>query len=212
MVQLQTKTDTWVTVSWPEFLQTVEDPAYAKAKGYYFDGQMRLETMGVGPNHASDNGIVHVAIALFCALKGIPLKGLINCSYRKPGVREAQPDISYYVGDRAALAPQGSSIANLEQVPPPDVAIEIADSSLNDDLGKKRLLYEDLEVSEYWIVDVENTQIIAFEIASHGSRRITHSGVLTGLEIAVLRSALEQCRQLDDSQVVAWLMSQFQSL
>jgi Uma2 family endonuclease len=211
MVQLQTKTDTWVTASWSEFLQTVEDPAYAKAKGYYFNGQMRIETMGVGPDHARENTIIILAIGLFCGLKQIPVVGLTNCSYRKPGVREAQPDISYYVSDRASSAPQGGSIVNLDQVPLPDLAIEVADSSLNDDLGKKRLLYEDLEVSEYWIVDVENTQIIAFEIASHGSRRITHSGVLAGLEIAVLREALDKCRQFDDSQVVAWLMNQFQS-
>ncbi len=58
------------------------------------------------------------------------------CSYRKPGVREAQPDVSYYLGERALLAPQGSSVVNLDQVPPPDLAIEIADTSLNDDLGK----------------------------------------------------------------------------
>ncbi|PSB24741.1 Uma2 family endonuclease [Stenomitos frigidus] len=219
MVQLQPKllTDTWVTATWNEYLRLIEDPAYAKAKGYYFNGQMRVETMGVGPDHASDNGIIHVAITLFCALKGIPLKGLINCSYRKTGVREAQPDVSYYVGDaalqplhdRAILAPQGSSITNLDESPAPDLAIEIADSSLDADLGKKRLLYEEMAIAEYWVVDVENAQILAFQIINNGSQRIAQSQVLPGLEMTVLSEAIALRRQMDDSQVVARLMSSF---
>lgn len=209
-LQPQLATNTWLPASWNQFLAAVADPAYAKAKAYYFDEQMRIETMGVGPDHAADNSIIHVAIVLFCALKSIPIKGLINCSYRKTGVREAQPDISYYLGKRASTAPQGSSIVNLDQSDPPDLAIEIADSSLNDDLGKKRLLYEDLNVAEYWVIDVENAQILAFQIIDNGSQRIRQSQVLGGLEIAVLQEALEQCRQMDDSQVVVWLMSQFQ--
>jgi Uma2 family endonuclease len=64
-------------------------------------------------------------------------------------MREAQPDVSYYVGEKAVSAPQGSSVVNLDQTPPPDLAIKVADSSLNDDLGKKRLLYEELGVVEY---------------------------------------------------------------
>ena len=32
--------------------------------------------------------------------------------------------------------------------------------------GKKRLLYEDLAVDEYWIVDVQNVRIIAFAVAN----------------------------------------------
>ncbi|NJP08903.1 MAG: Uma2 family endonuclease [Leptolyngbyaceae cyanobacterium RU_5_1] len=212
MVQLQPKpiTNNWVSATWQEYLQTVEDPTYAKAKGYYFNSQMRIETVGVGPDHASENTIIILAIGLFCGLKGISIKGLTNCSYRKPGVREAQPDVSYYIGDRVSLAPQGSSIMNLDQTPPPDLAIEIADSSLDEDLGKKRLLYEDLKVSEYWVVDVENAQIIAFQIVSDGSRRISTSQVLPRLEIAVLQEVLEKCRQMDDSQIIAWLMSKFQ--
>jgi Uma2 family endonuclease len=216
MVQLQPKllAYTWVTMTWDDYLKVVEDSEYAKAKGYYFNGQMRIETMGVGPDHAGNNGVIHVAITLFCALKGIPLKGLMNCSYRKPGVREAQPDSSYYVGDRVALAPQGSSIANLDQTASPDLAVEVADSSLNDDLGKKRLLYEDLNVAEYWVVDVEKAQIIAFAIehngASNGSRRISQSQVLTGLKIEVLQEAIALSQTLDDSQLVAWMMTQFQ--
>ena len=212
MSKLQTKlpTDTWVTASWDEYIRTIEDPVYTKAKGYYYNGQMRIEAMGVGPDHASDNNIFAFAVTLFCTLNRITLKGLINCSYRKTGVRECQPDISYYVGERVKLAPQGSSIVDLDALATPDLAIEIADTSLNDDLGQKRLLYEDMEIPEYWVVDVENTRIVAFQIVKSGSRRITESQVLPGLAIAVLREALEMSRTMDQSQGGAWLMGQFQ--
>lgn len=212
-MQLQTKpqTDLWIATTWSEFLQVVDDPAYAKAKGYYFDGQMRVETKAVGANHARTHGIVCIAIALFCALKGLPIKGLVTCSYRKSGVREAQPDISYYIGEHASSAPQGGSITNLDETSPPDLAIEIVDSSLEADLGKKRLLYEDLQVAEYWVVDVENAHIIAFQVVSNGSKRIDQSQVLAGLDLAVLNEAIALSRSMDDGQVVAWLMTQFQS-
>lgn len=209
IMQTQSKPtiNTWLPATWETFLQATNDPAYAKAKGYYCAGEMRLE-MGVGPDHASDNTIIILIIGILCGLRGIPIKGLTNCSYRKTDVREAQPDVSYYVGERVALAPQGSSIVSLDQVPPPDVVIEIADSSLNDDLGKKRLLYEDMDVREYWIVDVEKAQIIAFEMVGNGSRRIDFSQILQ-IEIATIREAVEQRRHMDDSQLTAWLMAKF---
>lgn len=92
------------------------------------------------------------------------------------------------------------------------MAIEIADSSLDDDLGKKRLLYEDLGVAEYWVVDGEQAQIIAFQIINGGSSRIERSQVLPDLEVAVVREAIEQRRQIDDGQLVTWLMTKFQSV
>ncbi len=215
MTTLQTKlpTDTWVVATWDEFIQTSEDPAYKKAKCYYRNRQMRIETMGVGPNHAKDHGIIFLAVSLFCIAKGIAVNGLDNCSYRKPGVREAQPDISYYIGERSQLAPTGTAIANLDNVPPPDLAIEVADTSLADDLGAKRLLYEELQVAEYWVVNVQNAQIIAFAIiANNGSRRITQSEILPGLPISLLEEALRRSRDENQAQVGAWLLAQFQQL
>ncbi len=213
MVQLTPAqaSNAWVPASWEEFVRLTDDPAYAKAKGYYFNQQMRIETVGVRPDHARENTLLILVIGLYCGLNGIPIVGLTNCSYRKASVREAQPDISYYVGDRATLAPQGRAIASLDDTPPPDLAIEIADSSLADDLGTKRLLYEELNVAEYWVVDVATCQIIAFQIADRGSRRITVSQVLAGLDISVLQDALELAKQSDNSQVVAQLMARFQS-
>ncbi|MEG4224903.1 Uma2 family endonuclease [Microcoleus sp. N9_B2] len=213
MSGLKTKlpTDIWVAATWEEFIAMADDPAYSKAKCYYRNGQMRIETMSVGPDHSRDNAIALLAINLFCTIKGIAVNGFNKCSYRKTGVRECQPDLSYYIGERAQLAPKGTSIASLDVTPPPDLVIEVADSTLADDIGEKRLLYEELKVAEYWVVDVQKSEILAFAIiADNGSRRIVKSEVLPGLTIDVLEEALRRSRTEDQAQVGAWLLAQFQ--
>ena len=99
---------------------------------------------------------------------------------------------------------------NLDLFPPPDLVIEIAKTSLADDIGAKRLLYEDLQVKEYWVWDVEKVQVLAFAIENHGSRRITESLVLTGLAIGLVQEALQRTRQINQSAVIAWVLTQFQ--
>ncbi len=212
MSELKTKlpTDTWVVATWDEYIQAIENPAYEKAKGYYYDGRMRIEMSPVGNDHASDHGIVMFAVYLFAGLKGIPLNGKDNCTYRKAGFNEVQPDASFYIGENANVIPWGTTIINLGIYPPPTLAIEVANTSLADDKGEKRLLYEELEVSEYWIVDVQNIQVIAFAIENKGSRRITQSQVLPGLAISLLEEAFRRTRQMTQNQVVAWLLTQFQ--
>jgi len=215
MSELQTKlpTDTWVIATWNEYIQAIENPAYEKAKGYYHNGQLRIEMPPVGPDHADGNGIIVILINLFGIAKAIPLRLRVNCSYRKIGVRECQPDASYYIAKRVQLAPQGSSVVDLDSNQPPDLAIEIADTSLADDLGEKRMLYEDLGVAEYWVVDVRKARITAFKIvANGGSQRVTESQALPGLAIALLEEALRRSRQSDNTSVGAWILAQVQAL
>ncbi len=213
MISMQTTlpTDIWVSATWEEYEQAIATPAYAQARGYYHNGQMRIEMSPVGPNHASDNSLIDILVNLFGIAKGIPLRSLSNCSYRKKGVRECQPDLSYYIGDRVSASPQGSSVVNLDNAPAPDLAIEIADTSLADDLGVKRLLYEDVGVAEYWVVDVQQASITAFRILpDQASQRIAQSQVLPGLAIALLEEALQRSRQKDNSQVGAWFLAEVQ--
>ncbi|MDZ8086345.1 MAG: Uma2 family endonuclease [Nostoc sp. DedQUE12b] len=209
-LQTQLATDSWITATWDEYIQIIENPDYEKAKGYYHNGQMRIEMPPIGNDHASDHTIIIFAVNLFASIKGIALNGKDNCTYRKTGFKEAQPDVSYYIGENAGVIPYGTSIINLDIYPPPDLVIEVANTSLADDQGEKRLLYEDLGVKEYWILNVQNVQVMAFAIENQGSRRITESQVLPRLAISLLNDALRQTRQINQSQVGAWLSTQFQ--
>lgn len=212
MVNLQTKiaTDTWVKASWEEYIQLVENPEYEKARCYYYNGEFRIEMSALGNDHSLDHAIIIVGVNLFAIIKNIPLNARDNCNYRKTGIQDSQPDVSYYIGENASTVGRGTFIINLDNYPPPDLVIEVASSSLLDDLGQKRLLYEELNVKEYWIVDVENVRIIAFAIADGGSKRITSSGVLPGLQMSVLEEGLQLSRTQNQSQVGAWLMARFQ--
>ncbi|NEQ32048.1 MAG: Uma2 family endonuclease, partial [Leptolyngbya sp. SIO4C5] len=115
------RTDAWISAPWSVFLQTAADPAYEKAKGYYHQGHMRLEMLPVGHAHSRDDGTIALVVNLYCITQAIALEILPNCSYRKPGIRECQPDISCYFGDRAGLIPPGTSVVDLNRYPPPDL-------------------------------------------------------------------------------------------
>jgi Uma2 family endonuclease len=206
-------TDQWISATWDEFVQILENPQYAEARCYYDKNQikqMRIETMPVGSEHALDNGIIYAVIFLYCTLKNLPHKGLLNASYVKTGFQCCQPDISYYIGEIAALAPRSSSIVSLDESPVPNLVIEISSSTIGDDLGKKRLLYEQLGTSEYWVVDVQEVKIIALEMLENGgSRQITVSKLLGGLAIADLETALKLSREKSQSEVGAWILQKY---
>jgi Uma2 family endonuclease len=212
MQQLETtiSTDLWIKGSWEEYLAAINNFPENKGKSYYYNGYYRLEMTPIGNDHASDHAILIFAVSLYATLKNLTFNAKDNCSFRKSGYREVQLDISYYFAEKANLIPYGTSIIDLNQYPPPDLVIEISKSTLNDDLGNKRLLYEELGVSEYWSVKVDEPQIFAFEIIDRGSKRIDISKVLPNLKLAVLESALQQARTRDQSQVGRWLISQFQ--
>ncbi|ACK69410.1 protein of unknown function DUF820 [Gloeothece citriformis PCC 7424] len=208
-LQLKRLTDTWIKATWDEYLQAMSNPAYDKAKGYYHHGRMRFEMSPLGNPHSRDHAAIIGILYLFAGLREIDLDVHDNCTYRKSGSLEAQPDVSFYVGSNAEIVPWDITIIDLDRYPSPDLVIEVAYTSLADDKGEKRLLYESLGVGEYWIIDVQNVEIIAFRIENRGSRRIEQSEVFPGLKIGLLEEALRRSRQTNHGKVSAWLLSQF---
>ncbi|NEP07989.1 MAG: Uma2 family endonuclease, partial [Okeania sp. SIO4D6] len=190
MSNLQTKilTDTWVTATWSKYLQVIENLDNEKAKCYYHNQKYRIEMSPLSNKHGRDHALIMLVVNIFSILKGIDFNGIDNSTYRKVGLKDAQPDASYYLGKNTDIVPPETSIIDLEKYPPPDLVIEVANSSLSDDQGEKRILYENMGVGEYWIVDVQNVKIIAFSVVDRGSKQIQESLVLPGLKISLLVS------------------------
>lgn len=210
-VKTQVLTDQWVPMTWDEYTTCAEEPSLKSAKCYYHKGHGRFEIPPVGPSHGKNHAATSSAINLFCILKLIPITVLNNASYRKAGCDECQPDLSAYVGDKANRVPSSGGFINLDLHAAPDLAVEVANTSFLDDIGAKRSLYETLNISEYWVVNVAKAEVTAFEIANQGSQRITASKLLKGFEFSVLEEALRRSRKADQSKVGNWLMQQFQS-
>ena len=163
----------------------------------------------VGSSHGNNNNVVSNGVNLYAALKNIKIKGWVNTSFRKSFESECQPDLAFYIGDKVKFPVLNNSPVDIDQFSAPSLVVEISASSVNDDLGFKRLLYERLGVREYWVIDANKNDIIAFEIIDRGSRRIKESQVLPGLDIAIVKEAVEKSHNVDDGEVNRWLLSIF---
>ncbi|TAG94354.1 MAG: Uma2 family endonuclease [Oscillatoriales cyanobacterium] len=183
------ETDIWTKATWEEFLAFADDSTWEKGKFYYDREQMRVEMSPVGSRHGRHNSIIPYVVILFAALRNIRVVQFTNTSFRKAGIREFQPDLAYYIGSNLRVPPDSNSVVDLNQYDPPNLVIEIGASSFSDDLGNKRLLYEDAGIS--------------------GSGRIQESRVLPGLEIALVEEALNRSLTQDDGEINRWLIQTF---
>ncbi|MBW4574429.1 MAG: Uma2 family endonuclease [Aphanothece sp. CMT-3BRIN-NPC111] len=202
-------TDTWVPASWEEFMALADNPAYEKGKFYYHQGYIRIEMSPVGPRHGRQNSIVSYVILLFASLKNIPIVEFTNTSFRKAGIDEFQPDLAFYIGSGLKVPPETNSPVNLSEYDPPTLVVEIGASSISDDLGRKRLLYERAGVQEYWVNDANVQDAIAFSIAEGRSGEIQESLVLPGLTLALVKEALQRSQTEDDGTITRWLLQTF---
>lgn len=202
-------TDVWVKASWEEFVASAERPDLEKARFYYDRSEMRIEMAAVGAVHGRDNSIVSNVVSLFATVKNLRIVEYTNASFRKVGVRECQPDSAFYIGSDFRLPPRTNTPINVDEFGAPSLAIEVASTTLSDDLGRKRLLYERLGVKEYWVVDVNAGEVIAFEVANQRSGQVQASGVLPGLAIATIEEALQRSQSEDDGAINRWLLQTF---
>ncbi|MEO0535357.1 MAG: Uma2 family endonuclease [Cyanobacteria bacterium P01_A01_bin.123] len=202
-------TDAWVQATWGEYVGLVDSLIFESGRCYYEAGEMRVEMSPLGPSHARDNAILSKVVSLFATLKLIRIAEYVNCTFRKPGIRDAQPDIAFYLGQDVQFPPRNNEPVDVTLYRVPQLVVEVASSSLSDDLGNKRLLYERLRVGEYWVVNVAAASVIAFEIANGGSHQVNESTVLPGLKISLVEEALRRGETEDDGAINRWLLKQF---
>lgn len=206
---LQLETDIWIKSSWEQFLSIADKLSHPKAKFYYYRDYMRVEMSPVGPLHARQNSIISKIISLYATVKNIRIVELANASFRQQAKSEFQPDLSYYIGVEFKLPPRTNTPINLNEFNAPRLIVEIGASSVNDDLGTKRLLYETSGIEEYWVIDASSNKVIAFSISDGRSGTVPESLVLPGLTISLVESALKRSQTEDDGAINRWLLQTF---
>lgn len=199
-------TETWIAASWEDFLTFADDPTLAGGRFYYDQGYMRIEMSPLGSAHGQDNTIVATVINLYAALNHIPIKGLINTTFRKTRVRESQPDLAFYIGEHLRFPPHTNAPVNLDEFDPPTLAVEVAASSLEDDRNRKQNLYQRLGVREYWVVNVNAGRVIATIFVDEEPQEIRQSQVLVGLEMDLVEETLRRSQTEDDGAISRWLL------
>jgi Uma2 family endonuclease len=202
-------TDAWVAATWADYLEVLQHLDLPESRAYFDAGWLRIETMPIGFAHGRDNSLLAAIVSLYCTCKDLPFLTVTNGSFRKAGERECQPDLAFYIGNNLPEIPRSNQAVDITLYPSPTLAVEVASTTLSDDLGQKRLLYERIGVSEYWVVNVEASQVIAFAISAGGSRQIQTSLVLPGLEMTVVDQVLRNGQTQDDRVINRWLLQQF---
>jgi Uma2 family endonuclease len=204
-------TDTWVKADWDDFITFADDPTLVNGRFYYDHGYMRIEMSPLGTSHGRDNTVIPLVINLYATVKNLPIVGLTNTSFRKTGIQEAQPDLAFYIGNDLRFPPRSNAPINLNEMIPPTLVVEIAASSLQDDLNRKQTLYQRLGVKEYWVVNVNASQVIAFSLSAGTATVINSSQALSGLAISLVEVALRRSQSEDDGAISRWLLATFQA-
>lgn len=125
-----------------EFLLLDREGAFGDRRTELFEGEVYY----MSPKHRPHaRTVTELVVALAKALEGSELSVLSDISVRLSDHDVPEPDIA--VTD----APEGDGILPLESV---KLLIEVADSTLAQDMGLKAALYAGAGVPEYWVVDV----------------------------------------------------------
>jgi Uma2 family endonuclease len=202
------------SATWEDYLHRVENPQCELERVFFNCGVMWVEDMGnEGINHARFNKLFTLILGFwFARLENVKFELLGGCVLEKPKYQGAAPDEVVYIGGNAPRYQSGEPRrVNLNKWRGPDLAVEIADTTLASDLDEKKQLYLTLAVPEYWVVDVRGKRVLAFRLVDGKYQECTESVALAGLPIELLDITLERMDD-DNGNVAMWFASQIKNL
>lgn len=185
----------WQPATWDDYLRYRDDPTPERVR-LFFNGKYLLVVMGLeGINHARVSDLFTLLFFIWFSRKQEQTAdSLGRCLLEKPKTRAGAPDLVLYIGEGSLQWQEGEPRRiNLNQWRVPDLVGEIADTTLATDLDEKKKLYADLEIPEYWVIDVQGRRVIAFRLQEDGRyQQCVESVALQGLPIALLEQTLQR--------------------
>ena len=213
--KLVTSLSQWEIATWENYITHRNSSTDEKIKLYYYQNQLLIQMGKEGINHAC---ISDLFIMLFAFWFAQHPKQVLNtyggCLLEKPPKRSGAPDIVVYLGEDYPKWQQGESrYINLEQWRVPNLVGEISDTTLATDLDEKKHLYADLNIPEYWVIDVKAQRVFAFQLQENGKYQECESSLaLKGLPIAILEETLTRLERETNSSAANWFAQQISNL
>jgi Uma2 family endonuclease len=202
------------SATWEDYLQRVKNPQSELERVFFDCGSLWIEDLGnEGINHARSCKLITMILASWFVKQGKSKFDLLGgCGIEKPPYQAAAPDEILYISDNFPQDRSGESCRiNLNEWRVPDLAVEIADTTLASDLDEKKQLYLTLEVPEYWVVDVRGKRVLAFRLVDGKYQECIESVALVGLPIELLDRTLERMDK-HNGNAALWFASQIQNL
>ena len=153
----------------------LEAGLFAGQRFELIDGDL-IDKMGQGPQHSMTIRVFVESLLKTFPARQICVQSPINAGPSDREWSQPEPDIAVLreaKPDFAKRHPNGDELL---------LAIEVADSSLRKDATRKRELYANACVPEYWVLDIEGRCLLVYRSLSNGD--YTESLTLTENDLA----------------------------
>lgn len=205
----------WQQATWEDYLAYRDAPISEQVR-LFFNGNYLFVDMGSeGINHASIDNLFAMLFAFwFSRFSEQNASALGGCLIEKPSKQAASPDIVLYVGEGIPQWREGEPRRiDLNQWRVPDLVGEVADTTLATDLDEKKQLYADLEIPEYWVIDVQGRRVFVFRLQEDGKyQQRDYSTALEKLPISLLEKTLERLSEGTNIGAASWFAQQIANL
>jgi Uma2 family endonuclease len=144
-----------------EVNQMLETGIFDGQRFELIDGEL-IDKMGQGPRHANAIQLLVEVLAETFGLKRVRSQLPIEAGLRDRRWSQPEPDVVVLQSAQrfATRHPDGRELT---------LAIEVADSSVRQDSIRKREMYADAGVPEYWVLDLEAQRLLVFRSLENGS-------------------------------------------
>jgi Uma2 family endonuclease len=152
------------SATWDDYLAICDDPTIERIRIFFDEGVMWTEMGEEGLNHSSVSDLFTMLIVLWKVHHPEQIiYSLGRCQLEKKGHEACAPDLVVYLDTPPPRWQPGERrFVNLDKAGLPALVGEISDTTLAEDLDRKKHLYAALGISEYWVIDVRGRRVLAF--------------------------------------------------
>jgi len=201
----------WQPATWEDYVTYRDGDIPERVRLFFYRGQLLIDMGSEGINHSSISDLFTMLFILwFNCFPEQTAASFGRCLIEKPRTKAAAPDLVLYIGEGVPQWQGGEPRRiNLTKWRVPDLVGEIADTTLATDLDEKKQLYAELQIPEYWVINVRGRQVMAFRLQENGKyQQCTHSVALAGLPITLLARTLSRLSEETNISAALWFSQQ----